>query len=61
MKCNVEKTDKIIKVIMGLIVIAAGVFFKSWWGLVELLSILTAVVSWCPAYVPINISSCTRG
>jgi len=58
MKCNVGKTDKIIRIIIGLIIIVIGFYFKSWWGVVGVIPIFTAAIGWCPAYLPFGISSC---
>lgn len=58
MKCNIGKTDKVIRVILGAIIIAVGVYYQSWWGAVGILPLFTAAIGWCPAYVPFGISSC---
>ncbi len=57
MKINVGKTDRIIRVILGAGIIAAGVYFQSWWGAIGVVPIVTAVIGWCPAYAPFGISS----
>jgi predicted RND superfamily exporter protein len=57
MKANVGGTDKIVRYVGGIVIIALGFYFKSWWGIVGLLPILTALISWCPAYVPFKIST----
>jgi hypothetical protein len=57
MKANVGGTDKIVRYIAGIVIIALGFYFKSWWGVIGLLLILTALMSWCPAYVPFKIST----
>ena len=59
MKRNVGKTDRIIRVLIGLIVIALGAYFKSWWGAIGLLPIITAAVGWCPPYRLLGISTHT--
>ena len=59
MKSNVGKTDRWIRVILGLTMGAAGLYFKSWFGLIGLIPILTAFIRWCPLYVPLRIN--TRG
>lgn len=51
------KTDRIIRTIVGVIIVAAGVYFQSWWGLVGLIPLGTAAVGWCPAYWPFNFST----
>jgi len=58
MKCNIGKADRMVRIILGIVIILIGVYFKSWWGAVGLLPILTAIIRWCPAYVPFGISSC---
>jgi hypothetical protein len=60
MKCNVGKTDRIIRVIVGVGIIAIGVYLKSWWGAIGVIPIITATIGWCPAYLPFGISSCKR-
>ena len=60
MKCNVGKTDRIIRVILGAGIIAIGVYLKSWWGVIGVIPIITAAIGWCPAYLPFGISSCKR-
>ena len=57
MKCNIGKTDKIVRWIIGLAVIVLGFGFKSWWGLVGLIPILTASLSFCPIYPVLGLSS----
>lgn len=58
MTCNIGKTDRVIRVILGVCIIAVGVYYQSWWGAVGVIPILTAAIGWCPAYVPFGISSC---
>ena len=60
MKCNVGKTDKVIRIIIGLAIGAAGYYFKSWWGLVGIVPIFTALISWCPLYLPFGIKTCKK-
>jgi len=57
MKCNMGKTDQILRAIIGIVIIAAGIYFKSWWGAIGAIPLLTALVRWCPAYVPFGIST----
>jgi len=57
MKANVGKIDKIIRVILGLAIGIVGSVNHSWLGLIGIVPILTAVISWCPFYVPIKIST----
>ncbi len=58
MKTNIGSLDRIIRIVVGLAVLGAGYHFKSWWGLIGFLPLLTAVVRFCPAYVPFGLSTC---
>ena len=60
MKPNIGSVDRVVRIVIGLGVIGVGAYFRSWWGLVGLVPILTAVVRFCPAYVPFGLSSCSR-
>jgi len=60
MKPNVGGVDRVIRVVLGIILLAMGVYFKSWWGVIGIVPLLTATISWCPAYVPFGISSCRK-
>jgi hypothetical protein len=57
MKRNIGRVDRIIRFIAGLIIIVAGIYFKSWWGLIGLAPIFTAAIGWTPFYVPFKIST----
>lgn len=59
MKTNVGSADRIIRIIIGLGILAAGFYFKNWLGLVGLVPILTAIVGVCPAYVPFGLNTCS--
>ncbi len=57
MKKNVGSADKIIRIILGLIIIAYGIYNQSWLGLVGIVPLFTAFISWCPAYSLIGVST----
>ena len=59
MKQNVGSTDRAVRVVLGLAIVAAGIYFKSWWGVIGLLPLLTASIGWCPAYAPFGLSTCS--
>jgi len=60
MKSNIGSIDRVIRIIAGLVILGAGYYYKSWWGLVGLLPLFTAMVRVCPAYLPFGISTCAR-
>jgi len=58
MKSNVGGVDRTLRIIAGVAVIAAGVYYQSYWGAVGLVPLLTGLIGWCPAYLPFGLSSC---
>lgn len=60
MKCNMGKGDRIFRAFVGIAALGAGFYFQSWWGLLGLIPLGTALVGWCPAYVPFNFSTAPK-
>lgn len=58
MKKNVGKTDRTLRIVIGLAIIGAGVVYQSWWGAIGALPILTAIMGWCPPYALLGIDTC---
>ena len=58
MKCNVGKTDRIIRIVASLAFIALG---AGWWKgfyVAGAAVFLTAVMAWCPFTAALGISTC---
>ena len=60
MTCNVGGMDRVIRFVAGVVIIALGVYFKSWWGGLGAVLLLTAIFRFCPAYVPFHVSSAPK-
>ncbi len=58
MKINVGKTDRILRMILSIIVAGVGYYYKSWWGLVAIIPILTSFTGFCPLYRLIGMNTC---
>jgi hypothetical protein len=58
MKANVGGFDRVLRALVGLSLLGAGLYFKSWWGLVGLVPLSTAIFRFCPAYLPIGLNTC---
>ena len=58
MKKNIGKADKIVRVVLGLAIGAAGVYFKNWFGLIGIVPLVTVFLGTCPAYLPFGITTC---
>lgn len=60
MKSNVGKIDRAMRIILGLVVIAVGLYFKNWFGALGLIFILTGIFSFCPLYKVLgNMNTCS--
>jgi len=57
MKLNVGSADKSIRIILAIVIAALGVYFKSWWGAVALVPLITAFAGICPLYKILGIST----
>jgi len=57
MKANVGTLDRLARFIAGLALLGAGYYFKSWWGLVGIVPLLTATFRFCPAYLPFSLNT----
>lgn len=57
MKTNVGSPDRIVRFVVGLVIIALGFYFKSWWGIIGIVPITTASLNFCPVYNLIGIST----
>lgn len=55
---NIGSTDRIIRIIAGIVIVGLGVRYNSWWGAIGALPILTAIVGWCPPYSLLGINTC---
>ncbi len=58
MKCNVGKTEQIIRIVIGVGIVLLGVYYKSWWGIIGLVPIITGTIRYCPASDVLGISTC---
>ncbi|HUX53388.1 MAG TPA: DUF2892 domain-containing protein [Williamwhitmania sp.] len=58
MKKNVGSADKIIRIVIGVAIAAAGIYYQSWWGLVAIIPLATAFMGSCGLYSLVGISTC---
>jgi len=57
---NVGQTERIIRVAAGLLILAAGLYYNSYLGLVGLIPLITGAVGSCPLYSLLGINTCKR-
>ena len=58
MKCNVGKTEQIIRIGGGVIILGLGLYYSSWWGLIGILPIITGSIRYCPVSAILGVSTC---
>ena len=58
MTANIGTVDRVVRIVVGLAILGLGLYFKSWWSLIGLLPIATAVVRFCPAYTLFGANTC---
>lgn len=60
--CNVGMIDRIIRAVVGIAIIIWGIVSGSWLGLIGLLLVATAAISFCPLYTLLKIDTgCKSG
>lgn len=60
MNKNIGNIDRLLRFVIAVVVMAAGAYYKSWWGLVGIVPLLTGTLRICPLYSIIGFSSCGK-
>ncbi len=58
MNQNVGGNDKLIRIVLSMLILGTGFYYPSWWGLLGLIPLLTAISAMCPLYKILGISTC---
>ena len=59
MKANVGGLDRILRIAVGIVLIAlAAMGTVGVWGWIGVVPLLTGLIGWCPAYPLLGISTC---
>ena len=58
MQKNIGNTDRMIRIIAGIIILALGAYYGSWWGLVGLVPLFTGITQSCVLYKLLGINTC---
>lgn len=58
MENNTGTMDRVIRIILGIVILAAGFYFESLWGLVAVIPLISGLVGFCPVYGVLGISTC---
>ncbi|MFA6598061.1 MAG: DUF2892 domain-containing protein [Ignavibacteriaceae bacterium] len=57
MKKNVGTIDRVLRIVIGVVVVALGIYHQAWWGVLGIIPLFTASISSCPLYMPFGIST----
>jgi hypothetical protein len=57
MKRNVGGVDRIVRIVIGLVLVVLGFTTIGWWGAFAAIPLLTGALGWCPLYVPFNFAT----
>jgi hypothetical protein len=61
MKANVGGIDRILRILVGLALIAWALLFNGpVWAWIGVLPLITGLVNFCPAYSIVGISTCKK-
>ena len=61
MKRNVGNLDRIIRIVIGLVLVGLSLTGSiGWWGYLGIIPLLAGVVGNCPVYTLLGISTCKR-
>ena len=61
MTCNIGRVEQVIRILIGVAILAVGGYYRSWWGLIGLIPLVTGVVRFCPLWRALGISTCPSG
>jgi len=57
MNKNIGNIDKVLRIVVSIIIIVYGLINQSLLGLIAIVPLATALVSWCPLYTILGIKT----
>lgn len=57
MKKNLGRTDRIIRIAAGIIIISLGFYFKNRWGMIGSIPVISGYLGYCPLYKILGITT----
>ena len=58
MEINIGSTERLLRIIAGVVIIGLGLYFQSWWGVIGLVPLLTGLFRFCPLYKMLGMNTC---
>jgi len=60
MVTNIGGTDRLLRIVVGLLLVVAAVAGAiGWWGLIGVVPLVTGVFGFCPAYRLFGLKTCS--
>ena len=47
---NISSRERVIRIILGIVIIGWGIYAKSWWGIIGVLPLATGLIGFCALY-----------
>lgn len=54
---NMGSVDRLIRLVLGLVILLISIGAKSWWALLGIVLVATALLKSCPLYLPFRFST----
>lgn len=59
MKSNVGGIDRVVRILVGIVLIGLAVTNTvGWWGWLGVIPLATGLIGWCPPYAMFGINTC---
>lgn len=58
MQANVGGIDRVLRIVVGVALIAWALFGGPVWAWIGVAPLATGLIGWCPAYLPFGIKTC---
>jgi hypothetical protein len=60
MKTNIGKSDRIFRMLLSIVIAFVGYYYKTWWGLVAIVPLVTSFTGNCPLYSLLGTNTCEK-
>ena len=60
MICNIGKTERIVRLVIGLIALYLGIVASPWFYLIAIVAFVTAAIRFCPLTHLLGINTCKK-
>jgi hypothetical protein len=55
---NVGTVDRVVRIVLGLALLALALFGGQWWGWIGVVPLVTAFAGFCPGYRLLGLRTC---